>query len=146
MENNNPSLEERLEVSELLSRYCHAMDAGRADLCVTLFADDATLDSSVGIAEGREAIQEWMVERIAKRPKNYRISHFLLNPIMVKVAVDCIRVRSTLIYTRQLFDEGAAPDFLSTGIYEDEVRLTGTGWLFMSRHYELSSPLNDIYF
>jgi hypothetical protein len=146
MENNNPSFEERLLVSELLSRYCHAMDAGRADLCARLFSKDAKLDTPVGVAKGREAIQEWMQGRIAQRPQAYRISHYLLNPIMAKVSVDCIRMRSMLIYTRQLFEEGAAPEFLSTGIYEDEVRLTDEGWLFVSRHYELAPPLDDIYF
>jgi hypothetical protein len=146
MENNNPSFEERLQVSELLSRYCHAMDAGRADLCATLFAKDARLDTPVGVAEGRQAIQQWMQERIAQRPEGYRISHYLLNPIMAKVSIDCIRMRSMLIYTRQLFEEGAAPELLSTGIYEDEVRLTNEGWQFMARHYQLAPPLDDIYF
>lgn len=146
MENMQLNIEERLQVSELLSRYCHAMDAGRADLCAKLFASDASLDTPVGVARGREAIEEWMQGRIAQRPKAYRISHYLLNPIMAKVSVDCIRVRSLLIYTRQLFEEGAAPEFLSTGIYEDEVRFSEEDWLFMSRRYELAAPLDDVYF
>ena len=139
-------LEDRLAIHDLLSRYCHAMDASRADLCIGLFADDAFIQTPVGEATGRAAILAWIEGRLALRSPDHQVGHFLLNSLMTAVSPTHVRVRSMHLYTRQRLDQTAATELISTGIYEDEVRKGATGWQFCSRRFSISAPLDDAYF
>lgn len=143
---NNLDLEDRLAITDLLSRYCHAMDAARADLCIELFIDDAVLDTPVGAAEGRAAIRDWMEQRLALRSSEYQVGHYMLNPLLASLGPGWARVRSMLLYTRQAIKGDGGAELLGTGIYEDQVLKTERGWRFQSRRYELLAPLEDIYF
>lgn len=139
-------LEDRHAICDLLSRYCHAMDAARADLCIGLFADNASMHTPVGEAVGRGAILAWIEQRLALRSPEYQVAHYLLNPLLTVITPTKVRVRSMLLYTRQRVDETGTTELLSTGIYEDEVQKTAKGWQFYSRRYSLSMPLDDAYF
>lgn len=137
---------DRQAILDLLSAYCHAMDAARADLCIELFAQDAVLETPVGKAEGRAAIREWMDGRLALRSSEYQVGHSLLNPLLAPVAPDRVRVRSMLLYTRQKIGVDMSGELLATGIYEDETIRTADGWRFLRRRWGLSEPLDDVYF
>ena len=143
---NPVGLEDRLAIHDLLSRYCHAMDAARADLCIGLFTEDATLDTPVGSAQGRTAIRAWIEQRLAQRSSDYQVGHYLLNPLLAALGPDQVRVRSMLLYTRQTVGSNTSAALVGTGIYEDEVRRTADGWRFQSRCYTLSAPLDEPYF
>jgi hypothetical protein len=146
MDSNPISLEDRLAIQGLLARYCHAMDASRADLASGLFAEDAVLETPVGEARGREAIRAWIEGRLELRSPRHQVGHYLLNPLIAASSPDEARVRSMLIYTRQEHDRDGSAELLSTGIYEDEVVLREGLWQFARRRWTLSAALDDVYF
>ncbi len=146
MQPNPISLEDRLAIGDLLARYCHAMDASRADLAIGLFAADAVLETPVGEARGRDAILAWIEGRLALRSREHQVGHYLLNPLVAASAPDRARVRSMLLYTRQAIDREGSAELLSTGLYEDEVVRASDRWLFLRRRWTLSAPLDADYF
>lgn len=146
MTRKNLDLEDRAAIADLLAAYCHAMDASRADLCIRLFTQDATLETPVGHAVGRDAILAWIEGRLALRPSDYQVGHYLLNPLFARTGPTRARVRSMLLYTRQSLAENGGSELLSTGIYEDEVEKTTEGWRFVRRCWQLRTPLDDVYF
>jgi len=146
MEPNPISLEDRLAIGDLLARYCHAMDASRADLAIGLFAEGAVLETPVGEARGRDAILAWIEGRLALRSSQHQVGHYLLNPLVAASGPDRARVRSMLLYTRQAIGREGSAELLSTGIYEDEVVRGADGWRFLHRRWTLSAPLDAFYF
>jgi len=133
-------------INELLSRYCHSIDAARADLCADLFTDDASLNTAVGKAKGSKAIRAWIEGRLALREEGMQVRHYLLNILLAPLAADLVRARSTLLYTTQARDAQTSAQLLATGIYEDEIRRTAQGWRFSDRTVEMAPELDDIYF
>ncbi|MFK7894596.1 MAG: nuclear transport factor 2 family protein [Myxococcota bacterium] len=138
--------EDRSAIGELLSRYCHSIDAPRGDLCGDLFTDDAVLETPVGRAEGISAIREWIDGRLALRQDGIQVRHLLLNTLLAEVEPDLVRVRSTLLYTWESLEMPREVSVKSTVIYEDVVRRTSRGWLFSARRCETQLPLDDVYF
>ena len=137
---------DRSAISELLSRYCHSIDAHRADLCASLFTDDAILKTPVGQAAGAEAIREWVDERLALRQEDTQVRHFMLSTLLAPLDPDHVRARSILLYTWETLEIPREVSVKSTVIYEDEVRRTPTGWRFSARTCDTQLPLDDIYF
>ena len=138
--------DDRMKISELLARYCHAMDASRADLCIGLFVEDAVLETPVGTAEGRPAILGWIEERLSLRSPEHQVGHYLLNPLFAPLGPTRVSVRSMLLYTRQTRGVDLSAQLLGTGIYEDEVVEIESNWYFARRRWGLSEALNDIYY
>jgi hypothetical protein len=137
---------DRFSISELLSRYCHSIDAERADLCAGLFTDDAVLKTPVGHADGHDAIREWIDGRLALREKGVQVRHFMLSTLLAVIDTDRVRARSTLLYTWEGLEIPRQVTVKSTVIYEDEVRRTSKGWRFSSRVCDTIIPLDDVYF
>lgn len=146
MNNTYVGIEDQLAINDLLSRYCHAMDGARADLCVVLFDEHAEIETQVGNAQGRVAIREWIEGRLALRDPAFQVRHFLIQPLLTRLDEDQVRVRSMLLYTRQVIDASSLPELLSTGIYEDVVTRSGSTWRFLSRRFALSDAVDDAYF
>lgn len=136
---------DRSAIQELLSKYCHSIDAHRADLCAGLFCDDAVLETPVGNAEGGAAIREWVEGRLAQRRPGVQVRHFMLSTLLAPVDADLIRARSILLYTWETLDPREV-SVKSTVIYEDVVRRTPDGWRFSSRRCDTQLPLDDVYF
>ncbi len=88
---------DQVAINELLSRYCHSIDAARAELCASLFTDDASLKTPVGNANGIEAIRAWIEARLALREEGMQVRHYLLNVLLAPLAADLVRARSTLL-------------------------------------------------
>lgn len=137
---------DRSAIEELLSRYCHSIDAPRADLCAGLFTDDAVLETPVGSAEGIMAIREWIDGRLALRQDDIQVRHFMLSTLMAPIEPDRVRARSTLLYTWESLEIPREVSVKSTVIYEDVVRRTPSGWRFASRRCDTRLPLDDVYF
>ncbi|MBW2424643.1 MAG: nuclear transport factor 2 family protein [Deltaproteobacteria bacterium] len=137
---------DRSAISDLLSRYCHSIDEGRADLCAALFTDDAVLNTPVGRAVGGAAIREWIDGRLALREEGIQVRHFMLNTLLAPIDADRVRARSVLLYTWETLEMPREVSVRSTVIYEDEVRRTPGGWLFSARSCDTQLPLDDVYF
>jgi len=146
MDADNVGLEDRLAIQDLLSRYCHAMDSARADLTIELFTDDATLDTSVGGAQDKAGILEWIEGRLALRAPDYQVGHYLLNTLIAATGPNAAKVRSMMLYTRQRRDGGASAELIGTGIYEDEMRKEQGRWKFSARRVSIGSAVDDVYF
>jgi hypothetical protein len=142
----NLSAEDRLAIQDLLSGYCHAIDASRADLCIGLFADDAELYTPVGDAKGRQAILAWIEGRLALRAPAYQVGHHLLNTMVAATGPNTAKVRSMFLYTRVRRDGSASAELLGTGIYEEEVRKEAGRWKFAIHRFSISAPLDDVFF
>ena len=145
MANSLPT-EDTLAIHELLARYCHGMDAARADLVIDLFTDDAEMQTQVGNSSGRAQIKAWIDERIAQRDPHVQVGHYLLNPLVFAISASEARVRSMLLYTKQSLDFSVPCELVATGIYEDVVVKMVDGWKFKSRQSTLSAPLDNRYF
>ncbi len=137
---------DRSAISELLSRYCHSIDAHRADLCAGLFTDDAVLKTPVGEAQGGAAIREWIDGRLAQREEDVQVRHFMLSTLLAPINNDLVRGRSILLYTWETLEIPREVSVRSTVIYEDEVRRTARGWRFSARTCDTQLPLDDVYF
>ncbi len=137
---------DRLAIHELLARYCHSIDSARGELCAALFTEDATLETPVGVAEGKAAIQAWIDERLALRQPEIQVRHAVLTILLAPLDSDRVRVRSTLLYTWETREIPREVDVKSTVIYEDVVRRTPEGWRFASRKCDTQLPLDDVYF
>jgi len=137
---------DRSAISELLSRYCHSIDAHRADLCASLFTEDAVLKTPVGQAEGAKGIRDWIDERLALRQEGTQVRHFMLSTLLAPLDDDRVRARSILLYTWETLEIPREVSVKSTVIYEDEVRRTSAGWRFSARTCDTQLPLDDIYF
>ena len=90
---------DRSAIQELLSRYCHSIDAHRADLCAGLFCDDAVLETPVGNANGASAIRAWIEDRLAQRQEGVQVRHLVTSTLLVPLDSGSVRTRSTLLYT-----------------------------------------------
>jgi hypothetical protein len=143
---NSLPVEDTLAIHELLARYCHGMDAARADLVTDLFTDDAQMQTQVGNSSGKAQIKAWIDERLAQRDAKFQVGHYLLNPLTFAASESEARVRSMLLYTKQSLDFSAPCELVATGIYEDVVVKTAEGWKFKSRKSTLNAPLADRYF
>ena len=137
---------DRSAIHDLLSRYCHSIDASRADLCAALFAEDALLETPVGRAEGIGEIREWMDGRLAQREPGIQVRHITQSVLLAEVEPDVVRVRSILLYTWETLEIPREVSFRSTVIYEDVVRRTTAGWRFAARKCDTQLPLDDVYF
>jgi hypothetical protein len=146
MSADHVGIEDRLAIPDLLSRYCYAMDASRADLTIDLFTDDATLHTAVGEAEGRAGILEWIEGRLKMRAPEFQVGHYLLNTLVAATGPNSAKVRSMLLYTRQRRDGAASAELLGTGIYEDEVRKDEGRWRFSARRASIGPALDDAFF
>ncbi len=137
---------DRSAIHDLLSRYCHSIDAHRADLCAGLFTDDAVLETPVGSAVGGPAIREWIDGRLAQRPAGIQVRHLLLSTLLAPVQPGRVRARSVLLYTWETLEMPREASVKSTVIYEDVVRRTSEGWRFSARKCDTRLPLDDAYF
>ena len=137
---------DRLDILELLSKYCHSIDAAEAAFCAGLFTDDAVLETPVGQAEGGAAIRAWIDERLAMRQEEIQVRHSMLSTLMAATGPDEVRTRSTLLYTWETLEIPREVSVKSTVIYEDVVRRTPSGWRFASRRCDTRLPLDDVYF
>ena len=146
MSSSTIDMADQIAIHELHSRYCHSIDAARAELCAGLFTDDASLNTAVGNAEGSEAIREWIEGRLALRKEDMQVRHYLLNVLLAPLATNLVRARSTLLYTTQARDAQTSAQLLATSIYEDEIRRTEEGWRFSRRTVEMAPALDDAYF
>ena len=111
-----------VELQQLLSRYCHIVDAKAWDQLDQIFADDASVTvtgvypTSTGIADLR-ALYARM---------NHPVAHTSSTLIVVESSHDDARLASKWVTVR-------ADGLTGTGVYEDVVVRTPDGWRIRER-------------
>ena len=125
-----PSIEDRLGISDLFTRYTCALDAGDVDTIVDCFTEDGALVSpAVGAHKGRAAIRAF-AERFARfRVNGSQLRHVISNLIM---HVDGNCAHATCYLTVFLTRDGKSR-LLAPGLYDCELRKDDDAWRFQNR-------------
>ena len=125
-----PSLEDRLGVSDLFTRYTCALDAGQVDTIVDCFTEDGVLVSpAVRAHRGRPALRAF-AERFARFQANGSQLRHVISNLMMQVDGD--RAHATCYLTVFLTRDGKSR-LLAPGQYDCELRKTDGVWRFQSR-------------
>jgi uncharacterized protein (TIGR02246 family) len=125
-----PSIEDRLAIGDLFTRYTCALDAGDVDTLVDCFTENGALVSpAVGAHAGRPAIRAF-AERFARfRASGSQLRHVISN-LMMQVNGD--HAHATCYLTVFLTRDGKSR-LLAPGYYDCELRKTDGVWRFQNR-------------
>jgi 3-phenylpropionate/cinnamic acid dioxygenase small subunit len=131
---SQPSAADRLEIQEVLARYCHCVDRGRWDAFVELFTEDCRLDLSqlMGLYEGRDGVRKF-TETLA--PIGVFMRHLVTN-VVIEGDAERVRVES---YVVAVTGSEASPS-RTTGFYDDELVKQNGRWLLHRRRLALDLP------
>lgn len=124
------SAEDRLEIQELIARYCRYEDNGDAQAMAALFVEDGSTVNSRGEAiAGRGALEE-AARRRWQSPEARRCVHWVTN-IIVEPDDDGARASSYQL----IFKVGADSEIRirSLAAKHDRLRRDGGRWLFVTR-------------
>ncbi|MFG1708952.1 nuclear transport factor 2 family protein [Nonomuraea sp. M3C6] len=121
---------DRLEISDLLARYTHAIDSGRWELLDEVFTEDATIDysSSGGIRGTRDEAKTWLADVLSHWPGRLH----LIGAATIDFHDGEASVRApftdTLAPTRQMVAAGTEGFLHGGGWYHHRLRRTPDGW------------------
>ncbi len=120
------SVDDRLEILDLVTRYNHAVDSGDVDTRADTFTEDGVWDSgTAGVISGREAIREHARTRA---PFSHTWKHWTNSPI-IEGDGDSATIRQYLC----LLGIDGDPRPRMIGTYEDTLRREPEGWRFAVR-------------
>ncbi len=125
------SLQDRLDILELCSRYNRTVDAGDVEGWLSVWTDDGAFETPFGTFKGREALRNFMKFYMATSKGNRHVS---VNPVVAgdgdsaTLACDLLLVRTP-----------GMPGLLATGTYADTLRKAGGAWRFQKRKLALDS-------
>ena len=134
-----PSVEDRLAISELLTRMAYYYDQGHLDHLEASFSHNAVMSMQIaggdviGPFQGREDIMA--LYRDAKSTQTDVRRHDITN-VFFDVADGVI---STTSYLTLFATEHGETKLLTTGIYRDIVEQSGGTWRVVKRHIDLDS-------
>ncbi|WP_010125933.1 nuclear transport factor 2 family protein [Sphingomonas sp. KC8] len=118
---------DRLEINELLARYCHALDQKDWPAFHAVFTDDATLDFTAfggpkGTAGELEAFLAPVLDSLIA-------SQHMVSTVIVDIDGDQAKARSAAIVPMTaLAADGGEQTSLSGLWYEDQLVRTSAGW------------------
>jgi hypothetical protein len=119
--------DDRLEIAEVLARYCHAIDRRRWEDFPELFTDDCRLDFGevMGVFEGRAGIERFIQTMDGM---GLFMRHYTTN-VIVRGDGQRARVESyVLAFTGPITNRAS-----TTGRYDDELVKTGGRWRIRER-------------
>ena len=122
------SLEEQLDIMDVMARYNHAVDSGDAEAWANTFTDDGIFEGSAITVKGREELLEFVRSRDPSNP----IRHWN-NNILIEGNGDDATAKVYLV----TFDVSGPPKIRSSGIYHDTLRRIDGQWKFTYRKVEV---------
>ena len=121
------TVNDRLEILDLIARYNHAIDVDDGEAWADTFAEDAEFAGSYGPPiKGRAALLEFGGNGIARRG---RVRHWTNSPV-IEGDGDTATIRQYLLLLL-LTEEGTKLGH--TGVYHDELRRIDDAWKFVRR-------------
>ena len=124
---------DKLEILDLVGRYCQAVDAGDGPGYADTYVPDGTFEMPVGRVEGREALIEMVAVIQAAMPG---VRHMSSNWI-IEGDGDLATMRCYMLIKVHDPDSGGQkmpqPKLVATGIYDDRLRRVEGAWKFVSR-------------
>jgi 3-phenylpropionate/cinnamic acid dioxygenase small subunit len=125
-------ISDRLEISDLLTRYTRAIDAKDFELLDTCFTPDAFVDytSSGGIKGAYPEVRAWLAKALAPFPA---MMHFVGNS-SVELDGDQAKTRTYVINPMAVAaDGGSRHAFTVDAHYDDKLVRTSEGWRIEER-------------
>jgi uncharacterized protein (TIGR02246 family) len=134
------ALEDRAEIDRLLDDYVRCVDAHDWHAYSRLFARDGVWTGAVGYAQGPDAIEAMLAERIGARvpapgPTDF---HLVANQ---NVALDGDRASAESTWTLIVRGEGDTPDLTLLGAYRDRLVREDGRWRFARRESHTEIPV-----
>ncbi|HEX5317989.1 MAG TPA: nuclear transport factor 2 family protein [Stellaceae bacterium] len=123
------SVEDRLAIADLFTRYCRALDDGEVETVVACFTADAVLKSPMIDLAGHAAIRDFVGRFAAQRAAGTQIRHMVTN---IAATIDGDRARATA-YLLVLVSENGAHRTLPPGRYECDLVKEAGAWRFTRR-------------
>lgn len=131
------AIADRIEIQDLLTRYCHVVDDRDWDAFAELFATDAILDfTAFGGPRCDAAAMTGFLRDIARQVHGWQHT---ISTLLLTVDGVCVRARSAaqvMMITRG--DDSADRVSFSGLWYRDQVVRTGDGWKIKERVQERS--------
>ena len=121
------TVEDRLEIHELYSRYSHAFDSGDVDAWVALFIPEGRFGVPAGPITGTDGLRRFATERAEQAPG---MRHLITN-VTLDATGGGANGRAYFLCFR-LAGDGRLR-LLNIGRYEDELVKTDDGWRFAAR-------------
>lgn len=128
----NLTCEDRFEILDLLSRYCHCLDCGDVQGWCDTFAHDGTFDGAYGRITGRQSLERF-AETHRQSPDFARVrgcQHWMGN-ILITSAGDGSATASSYGQLRRAGSTSDQPEGL--WIYHDVLERIDGGWRFRER-------------
>lgn len=126
------SLRDRIEVEELLTLYCTAIDGRRFELLDRVFLPDAVIDytASGGIRGPLPQVREWL----AKALEPFVLVQHLVSNFVIETSDDYGTSTCSFFNPMGLpLPEGGLHTFFCGGFYRDRLLRTPAGWRIRER-------------
>lgn len=127
-------MSDRLEIQDLLAKYCEAIDARDFDSLDDVFTTDAIIDyTEAGGSKGNiDETKRFLNEALVKFSN---MQHMIGLPL-IRIEGDNANVR-TALYNPMVFDNNGKPETLFVGMwYRDKMVRTKHGWRISERREE----------
>jgi 3-phenylpropionate/cinnamic acid dioxygenase small subunit len=126
------SLRDRIEIEELLTRYCTVIDTRRFDLLDRVFTHDAVIDytRSGGIRDELPRVQEWL----AKALQPFALVQHMVSNFVIETSDDHGKSVCSFFNPMGLPQpDGSLHTFFCGGFYRDTLLRTPSGWRISER-------------
>ena len=129
-------MSDRLEIQDLLVRYCDAIDSGDFDALDDIFTPDAVIDyTEAGGAKGTlPEIKTYLAKALSK----FKSMQHMIGIPLIKLDGDTATARTPTFNPMVIEHEGEAKVFFVGLWYVDELVRTEAGWRIKSRSEEVS--------
>jgi uncharacterized protein (TIGR02246 family) len=130
------SIEDRLDVTDLIARYAEFVDTADADGYANLFVPDGVVEHSTGSVNGRTEIKAWVegLEQMGRIGPQSQLKHFLGLPVIGGDSQRC--TARTYVMIPRMMESGDISTRLM-GAYRDDIVKQDGRWLIEKRVIDL---------
>lgn len=133
---SHQKMSDRLEIQDLLTAYCDAIDSRNWNALDDIFTPDAIIDYTE--AGGAKGTLEEIKLYLDKALKPFSGMQHMLGLPMIKITGDEASAR-TILFNPMVIEKEGNPNVFFVGLwYRDKLVRTSKGWRIQSRHEELS--------
>lgn len=133
---SHQNMSDRLEIQDLLTSYCDAIDSRNWNALDDIFTPDAIIDYTE--AGGAKGTLEEIKLYLDKALKPFSGMQHMLGLPMIKITGDEASSR-TILFNPMVIEKEGNPNVFFVGLwYRDKLIRTSKGWRIQSRHEELS--------
>jgi hypothetical protein len=124
------TIEDRLEITELVARYNHAVDSGDGDAFAGTFTDGGALDVGARVIEGRAALAAFA----ARLPENVRAPRHIASNLLIDGDGDAgCATLSAYVQMFALTGDPPCQVVAASGLYDDRLVKVDGRWHFERR-------------